>query len=74
MNRPEAPSRPVGLAATDRLLTAVEVADWLGVSTGWIYREVRLDRMPRVPLGRNVRFRKEAIESWLRDQERGGRL
>lgn len=71
---PETASRPAGLHGSDRLLTAVEVADWLGVSTGWIYREVRLDRMPHVLLGRNVRFRREAIESWLCNREQGGRL
>jgi excisionase family DNA binding protein len=56
----------------NRLLTAEEIAETLGVSTGWLYGEVRLGRIPHVKLGRKVRFREEAIAAWLLSRERGG--
>jgi excisionase family DNA binding protein len=65
---------PIAQTCLGRLLTAPELAARLGVSTGWIYAAVRLKRIPHVPLGRNVRFREETIEAWLREQERGGGL
>jgi excisionase family DNA binding protein len=50
-------------------LTADEVAAQLGVSKDWIYAECRAGRIPHVKLGRNTRFREEAIEDWLCEQE-----
>lgn len=47
------------------LLTADQVAADLGVSTDWIYSEVRAGRIPHVRLGRNVRFRAVAIDEWI---------
>jgi excisionase family DNA binding protein len=53
------------------LLDAEDVAMLLGVSKGWIYAEVRAGRIPYVRLGRYVRFRRESIEDWLSEIERG---
>jgi excisionase family DNA binding protein len=52
-----------------RLLTADEVADRIGMSAGWVWKETRAGRIPHVALGRYYRYRPEAIEDWLRDIE-----
>jgi excisionase family DNA binding protein len=54
------------------LLTAEEVAERLRVTKCWIYAEVRAGRLPHVRLGRYVRFRAGAIDSWIEEIERGG--
>ncbi len=56
---------------TSRLLEAEDVADYLGVRTDWVYREVRAGRLPHIRLGRAVRFRRESIEAWIDSRERG---
>jgi len=54
-----------------RLLEAEDVADYLGMRTDWVYREVRAGRLPHIRLGRAVRFRRESIEAWLESHEGG---
>jgi excisionase family DNA binding protein len=51
------------------LLTAEDVAQRLGVKTGWVYEQSRAGRMPTVKLGRYYRYRPEAIERWIAAQE-----
>ena len=57
-----------------RLLEAEDVADMLGMTTDWIYREVRAGRLPHIRLGRYVRFRRESIDAWLDACEHSGRV
>ncbi len=57
--------------ASSRLLEADDVARYIGMTTDWIYREVRAGRMPHIRLGRCVRFRRESIDAWLAARERG---
>lgn len=57
--------------APSRLLEADDVARYIGMTTDWIYREVRAGRMPHIRLGRYVRFRLESIDAWLAARERG---
>jgi excisionase family DNA binding protein len=57
--------------AADRLLNAGEVAAILHVARSWVYEETRHGRMPHVRLGRYVRYRRVAIEEWVRDLEGG---
>jgi excisionase family DNA binding protein len=54
----------------DSLLTAQDVADLLGVATSWVYEQSRRGRIPTVTLGRYRRYRREAIEAWVKDLER----
>jgi excisionase family DNA binding protein len=54
------------------LLTADEVAERLRVTKCWVYAEVRAGRLPHVRLGRYIRFRAGAIDSWIEQIERGG--
>jgi excisionase family DNA binding protein len=53
----------------DRLLTADDVAELLGMRTDFIYRLAREGRIPHLRFGRTLRFRAEAIERWLEEQE-----
>lgn len=52
------------------LLTAPEVAKMLGVEKSWVHRAAREGRIPVVQLGRYQRFRRQAIEDWIKSQER----
>ena len=53
----------------DALLTAEEVARMLGVTAAWVYAQSRSRRIPTVTLGRYRRYRRAAIESWVRGIE-----
>jgi len=64
--------RPTKLRAMDRLLTAEEIADRLGMKTDWVWAQARAGRIPHVRLGRYRRFRESAVEAWLNDLETGG--
>jgi excisionase family DNA binding protein len=56
--------------ATEKLLTAEEVADRLGVGVKSVWAQARAGTIPHVRLGRYRRFRPEAIERWIADLER----
>jgi excisionase family DNA binding protein len=55
----------------DKLLTADEVADLMRVTRAWVYAETRRNTIPHLRLGRYVRYRRSAIEEWMRAVERG---
>jgi excisionase family DNA binding protein len=57
------------LQAMDRLLTAEEIAERLGMKTQWVWAQARAGRIPHVRLGRYRRFRESAVEAWLRNLE-----
>ena len=52
-----------------RLLTAEQVATMLGVPKSWVYEQNRRGAIPCVTLGRYRRYRLEAIEDWIKQQE-----
>lgn len=54
-------------ANPDTLLTAEEVARILGVTPGWVYAQSRTGLIPTVTLGRYRRYRREAIDVWVRE-------
>jgi excisionase family DNA binding protein len=58
------------LAGIDALLTADEVAEMLQVTKAWVYAETRAKRIPHVPLGRYVRYRRTAVLQWITALER----
>jgi excisionase family DNA binding protein len=66
--------RTTPAASPARLLEAEDVAGMLGMTTDWVYREVRAGRLPHIRLGRYVRFRRESIDAWLDARENGGRV
>jgi excisionase family DNA binding protein len=51
------------------LMDADEVAELLGVPKSWVYEQSRQGRIPTVRLGRYRRYRREAIEQWVRGLE-----
>jgi excisionase family DNA binding protein len=60
----------------DPLLTADEVAVMLKVTKAWVYAETRAKRIPHVPLGRYVRYRRSAVLQWIAalEQESAARV
>lgn len=55
------------LKEREKLLTAKEVAEWLGVSEKWVYDHIER-REPKIPtkrLGGAVRFQASEIDLWL---------
>ena len=57
-------------ATPNDLLTAQDVANMLGVTTGWVYAQSRKGRIPTITLGRYRRYRRDAILHWLDQIER----
>ena len=55
----------------DRLLCAEDVAEWLQLRVDHIYKLAREGQIPHLRFGRTLRFRGEAIDHWLEEQERG---
>jgi excisionase family DNA binding protein len=54
----------------ERLLGPKEVAQWLGVSSGWVLDHAsgrRRPMLPSVKLGKAVRFRREDVEAFIQD-------
>jgi excisionase family DNA binding protein len=59
---------------SDRLLTAREVADVLGVSTETVLRWARRDAIPSITLpGGAKRFPEPALNAWLAERATPGR-
>ena len=58
-------------AASEDLLTADEVAGLLRMTPAWVYAETRRNRIPHMRLGRYFRYRRSAIEAWIREIETG---
>lgn len=55
----------------DRLLTAQEVAEVIGMRAEYVWQLARNDQIPHLRFGRNLRFRAVAVTEWLRVYERG---
>jgi len=56
----------------DRLLTAAEVAELLGVPVGWVREHTRAGSIPHIPLGRYVRYDRGDVLSWVASLKAGG--
>ena len=54
------------------LLTAEQVAELIGMRVDYVYALSRRERIPTITFGRTRRYRREAIEQWLAEIERGG--
>ena len=50
----------------ERLMTVEEVAQYLRMSTRFVYRNSR--RMGAFKFGRELRFRRDDVQRWLRTQ------
>ena len=49
----------------DRLYDVQELAEYLSVSTQWVYERVQLKEIPHIKVGKLLRFRKSDIITWL---------
>jgi len=51
-------------------LTAEEVAEYLRLPLSTVYKLVQDKRLPGFKVGKHWRFRKEAFQEWIKNQER----
>ena len=58
---------------SDRLLTARELAEYLGLSPSTILDWWEAGRLPGFKLGQAVRFRSSEVEAWLEAHRAGSR-
>jgi excisionase family DNA binding protein len=57
---------------TDRLLTAREVAELLGVAVETVLRWTRADKLPAIKLPSGaIRYRRDELEAWLAEHQVG---
>jgi excisionase family DNA binding protein len=56
----------------ERLLNAAEVAELLAVPESWVREHTRNGSMPRIQLGRYIRYRREAVLGWIDSLENSG--
>ncbi len=49
----------------EKLLTADEVAEVLGISRSKAYKMMRLQEIPTITIGKNVRVSKDDLESYI---------
>lgn len=54
-----------------RIMTIEELAKYLRLHTSTVYRMVRLGQIPASKIGNQWRFRKDVIDSWISEQEKG---
>ena len=57
---------------SERLLNAAEVAELLAVPESWVREHTRNGSMPRIQLGRYIRYRREAVLGWIDSLETSG--
>lgn len=64
-----------GFEGPERLLTAVEVARFMKLTKGTIYRWAKKDHIPCIKFGDAVRFSSASLRLWLsnRTNQGGGR-
>lgn len=53
---------------TDRLLSADEVASFLGVKRDTVYKLIDRNGLPAVKVGRLWKFRKQRVDEWVNSQ------
>jgi excisionase family DNA binding protein len=62
------PVEPRAFCLDSPLLKPEQAAELLAVRTSWIYEAVRTHRLPCLRIGRHIRFTREMLEQWLREQ------
>ena len=63
--------KPVEVAeeTRPRVMTVTELAQYLRISKASVYRLVRRKQIPASNVGRQLRFRRDAIDHWLEEKE-----
>ena len=57
------------MESKDHLLSVREVAEWLSMSTVWIYKECEKGTLPFLRLGEAIRFDREQIKQYLDERK-----
>jgi len=57
----------------NELLTPQELADFLDVKLSTVYYWSHIGFIPRIKVGRHLRFKRSSIQTWLEKRERPGR-
>ena len=52
------------------LMTVNELAEYLRISRASVYRLVRSRQIPVSNVGRQLRFRRDSIDTWLKGKEK----
>jgi excisionase family DNA binding protein len=53
---------------TKEVLTAEDLARYLGFNRNWIYRQAEAGEIPGVKLGKSWRFKRSVIDRWLEER------
>jgi excisionase family DNA binding protein len=53
---------------TKEILTAEDLARYLGFNRNWIYRQAEAGEIPGVKLGKSWRFKRSVIDRWLEER------
>jgi excisionase family DNA binding protein len=61
-------SRTGGDAEDEQIFDVPGLAEYLGVSKDWVYKQVAHQGIPHVKTNHLVRFRKTAIDRWLEER------
>ena len=71
-----APGAATRAQAADKhqLWNAARAAEYLGVSTSWVYHRSAEGSIPCVRVGHALRFDPAALAAWTRGERRGGRV
>ena len=56
------------LDAPDDILTTDQLAEYLGIGKQRVYEAVSLKTIPYFKVGKNLRFKKSAIDKWIEAQ------
>jgi excisionase family DNA binding protein len=59
--------KPRPADAPSRIMTAVEVAQYLQVHPATLYKLIRKGQIPAFKIGSDYRFERDAIEKWMAD-------
>ena len=57
--------------AKNIFFTVKELADYLKIKPITVYKHVEVGKFPGFKVGSKWRFRKTAIDGWIKNQERG---
>jgi excisionase family DNA binding protein len=58
----------------ERLWTADDVAEFLGVSVSWVYQAARNAAIPCLKIGNSLRFVPQRVHAWTLGQTSGERV
>ena len=56
---------------SDKYLNVKEVSELLGISSATVYRLTENRKIPYLRVGGQIRFRKQSLDAWARQREKG---